>query len=151
MSGFFSVVTTNVMVLTFKLLPITTVDSCLLLSQGLAGVMGDKEALGETTLKDLIKELPFGLCVIADAAYCPTEHSVPVFQGLAKHEPKYDNFNFYASQLRIRIEMAFGIMNMKWGILNHPLGCAITHVKWVVQAIGSLHNYCWNHVVSRVL
>lgn len=113
------------------------------------GVMGDKEALGETTLKELIEELPFGLCVIADAAYCPTEHLVPVYQGLAKHEPKYDNFNFYASQLRIRIEMAFGIMNMKWGILNHPLGCSINNVKWIVQAIGSLHNFCINERLAR--
>jgi DDE superfamily endonuclease len=82
------------------------------------GVMGDKEAMGETSLKEMIEGLPFGVCVIGDAAYCPSEHMVPVYQGLAKQQAKYDNFNYFASQLRIRIEMAFGIMTQKWGILS---------------------------------
>ena len=112
-------------------------------------VMGDKDAVAETSLKDLIEGLPFGICVIGDAAYCPSEHLVPVYQGLAKAEPRYDNFNFYASQLRIRIEMAFGMMNMKWGILNHPINCSIRHVRWLIQAIGSLHNFCINERLER--
>ena len=113
------------------------------------GVMGDKDAIAETSLKDLIENLPFGICVIGDAAYCPSEHLVPVYQGLAKAEPRYDNFNYFASQLRIRIEMAFGMMNMKWGILNHPLSCGIRNLRWLIQAIGSLHNFCINERLER--
>jgi DDE superfamily endonuclease len=108
------------------------------------GVMCDREAIGETSLKELIEGLPFGVCVIGDAAYCPTEHMVPVYAGLAKLNSKYDNFNYYASQLRIRVEMAFGIMNMKWGILGHPISCKVSNIWWLVQGIGCLHNYCIN-------
>jgi DDE superfamily endonuclease len=113
------------------------------------GVMGDKDAVSETSLNDLIEGLPFGICVIGDAAYGPTEHLVPVYQGLAKSESRYDNFNYFVSQLRIRVEMALGMMNMKWGILNHPLGCSIRNLKWLIQAIGSLHNYCINERLER--
>ena len=113
------------------------------------GVMGDKDAVSETSLKDLIEGLPFGICVIGDAAYCPSEHLVPVYQGLAKAEPRYNNFNFLASQCQIRIEMAFGIMNMKWGILNHPLNVSLHNLGWLVQAIGSLHNFCINERLER--
>jgi DDE superfamily endonuclease len=113
------------------------------------GVMGDREAIGETMLKDLIEGLPFGVCVIGDAAYCPTEHMVPVYAGLAKLQRKYDNFNFYASQLRIRVKMAFGIMTMKWGILSHPISCKVLNVRWLMQAIACLHNYCINERLLR--
>jgi hypothetical protein len=34
---------------------------------------------------------------------------------------KHDNFNYFASQCCIQIEMAFGLMVNKWGILNRPL------------------------------
>lgn len=113
------------------------------------GVMGDKDAFGETSLKGLVENLPFGVCIIGDAAYCPSEHLVPVYQGLCKLEPRCDNFNYYASQLRIRIEMAFGMMSMKWGILNHPIGCSLSNLKWLIQAIGSLHNYCIDERLAR--
>lgn len=113
------------------------------------GVMGDKEAVGETSLKELIEGLPYGICIIGDAAYCPTEHLIPVYQGISKLQPKYDNFNYFASQLRIRIEMAFGIMNMKWGILNHPIGCSMRNLRWLIQAIASLHNFCINERLAR--
>ena len=86
--------------------------------------------------------LPIGICVIGDAAYCPSEHLVPVYQGLAQADPRYDNFNYYASQLRIRSKMAFGIMNIKWGILNHPINVSIRNLRWLIQAIGLLHNNC---------
>jgi hypothetical protein len=48
---------------------------------------------------------------------------------------KHDNFNFYASQLRIRIEMAFGLMVKKWGILSRPLTNKLKHLRKMVIAI----------------
>ena len=53
-----------------------------------------------------------------------------------------DNFNFFASQLRIRIEMAFGLMVKKWGILARPLTIKLKNVKRLMIAIARLHNYC---------
>jgi len=90
---------------------------------------------------DLIESLPFGICVIGDSAHEATEHMVPIYQGLEKLEPHKDNFNFYGSQCRIRIEMAFGMMQMKWGMLQRPLLCCLANTKWRVQAIARLHNF----------
>lgn len=108
------------------------------------GVTGDRDAMKQCSLHDLVEGLPRGYCVIGDAAYAPTEHMVPVYQGLDKTNKKYDNFNFYASQLRIRVEMAFGMMQAKWGILQRPLCVSVKNMLWLVQAIARLHNYCIN-------
>jgi DDE superfamily endonuclease len=106
------------------------------------GVTGDREAIKQCSLHKLVESLPPGVCVIGDAAYQATEHMIPVYQGAEKLVPKYDNFNFYASQCRIRIEMAFGMMQGKWGILQRPLTCSMNNMHWLVQAIARLHNYC---------
>jgi hypothetical protein len=74
------------------------------------GVMGDNSAVREVDLISLIDNLPVPFCVIGDAAYQPTEHLVAMYYGADRTRPFCDNFNFYASQLRIRIEMAFGLM-----------------------------------------
>jgi DDE superfamily endonuclease len=108
------------------------------------GVAKDRQAARACGLMDLVSKLPNGTCIIVDAAYEPTENMVPVYQGVDKFNPRYDNFNFYASQLRIRIEMAFGILTNKWGILQRPVGVALKNVKWMVQAIGRLHNFVIN-------
>jgi hypothetical protein len=55
--------------------------------------------------------------------------------------PPYDNFNFLASPLRIRVEMAFGMMQAKWGILQRPLQCKMVNAKDTAQAIARLHNF----------
>jgi len=61
-----------------------------------------------------VEGLPLNYVAVADAAYTPTEKMCALFYGnQAKKEDK-DAFNFYGSQLRIRIEMAFGMMPMKW-------------------------------------
>jgi DDE superfamily endonuclease len=106
------------------------------------GVTGDRDAIKQCSLFDLVESLPKGICVIGDAAYQPTEHMVPVYQGVDKLCVKYDNFNFFASQCRIRVEMAFGMMQSKWGILQRPLSCSLSNMLWLVQAIARLHNFC---------
>ena len=53
-----------------------------------------------------------------------------------------DNANYFISQLRIRIEMAFGMMSMKWGILQRPLGMKLSSVKNLMCCIARLHNFC---------
>jgi hypothetical protein len=55
---------------------------------------------------------------------------------------------FLQSQLRIRIEMAFGIMQMKWAILNRPIGVNMTNVKWLAVAIARLHNFVINERIE---
>ena len=106
--------------------------------------MGDRKALFEVELGQLIEGLPGMYFAIGDCAYTPTEHLLPIFGGEQAKILKHDNFNFFASQLRIRIEMAFGLMVKKWGILQRPLLCDLGHVKHVVCAIARLHNFVIN-------
>jgi hypothetical protein len=62
-------------------------------------------------------------------------------RGDAAKVEKYDNFNFYGSQLRIRIEMAFGLFQQKWGLLQRPLVVRVDKVKHLIQTIARLHNF----------
>jgi hypothetical protein len=106
--------------------------------------MGDKEAINEIELGDMISSLPGLYCAIGDCAYMASEHLVPIFGGAQAMIEKNDNFNFFASQLCIRIEIAFGLMIKKWCILQHPLTNKLGNVKYIVTAIAILHNYCIN-------
>jgi hypothetical protein len=62
--------------------------------------------------------------------------------GANKLQSKYDNFNFFGSQLRIRIEMAFGMMTRKWGIYWRPLLVGLDKIKYIVEVVARLHNFC---------
>ena len=106
------------------------------------GVMGDRDAVKQVKLNDLINSLPGLYCAIADCAYTPSEKMIPVYRGSNANEPRYDNFNFFASQLRIRIEMAFGLMVKKWGILTRPLSIKLKHIKHLAICVARLHNFC---------
>lgn len=111
--------------------------------------MGDRQAVTEVELGDLIGNLPGSFCAIGDCAYTPSNHLVPVYGGASAKIARNDTFNFYASQLRIRIEMAFGLMTKKWGILHRPLQNDLKHLKHLVVAIGRLHNYGINERLAQ--
>jgi DDE superfamily endonuclease len=108
------------------------------------GVTGDREALEECLLHEFIEALPGLFTAIGDCAYKPTEHMAPIYRASDARNRKYDAFNFYASQLRIRIEMAFGLMTKKWGILSRPISIKLKNVKFLITAIAQLHNFCIN-------
>lgn len=113
------------------------------------GVTGDRDAVVECNLFELIESLPGLFTAIGDCAYKPTEHMAPIYHGRDRTRPKYDAFNFYASQLRIRIEMAFGLMVKKWGILSRPISIKLKNVKYLITAIAQLHNFCINERVKE--
>ena len=68
---------------------------------------------------------------------------IPIYRNAEKVQ-RQDNFNFFASQLRIRIEMAFGLMVKKWAILSRPLSLKMRKIKRLMVAIARLHNFCIN-------
>ena len=78
------------------------------------GSMNDKTAIHHCALGRYIEYLPSGYAAIGDAAYEPTEHVSSIFYGVNWSDPLHDNFNYFAWQLHICIEMAFGLMQMKW-------------------------------------
>ena len=57
-----------------------------------------------------------------------------------------DAYNFYHSQLRIRIECTFGILTHRWAILRSaiPVNIRIEKTVALVMALAKLHNYCIN-------
>ena len=59
-------------------------------------------------LMDEIRKLAPGRFLVGDAAYELTEHLLTPFTGSQRLDQGKDAFNFYLSQVRIRIEMAFG-------------------------------------------
>jgi DDE superfamily endonuclease len=99
------------------------------------GVMNDSITIQEVDIGEMIEKLPFGFCVIGDCAYNATEHLIPLFSGADKLKPELDDFNFFGSQLRIRIEMAFGMMQKKWGILWHPLVVSVYNIIFLPTCI----------------
>jgi DDE superfamily endonuclease len=108
------------------------------------GIIGDREAFNTGSLGEMIEALLGLFCAISDCAYTQTEHIVPIFRVEQALLERNDNFNFFASQLRIRIEMAYGLTVMKWAVLQKPLLVKLENVHRLVLAIGILHNFCIN-------
>lgn len=108
------------------------------------GVMADRDAIDQCSLGEKISKLPFPYVSIGDAAYTVSEKLIAIFFGQRRMLVRYDNFNYFASQLRIRIEMAFGLMTSKWGILKEPLRIKVSKIWKLVVAIARLHNFCIN-------
>ena len=101
-----------------------------------------REKINGESLHDLIEKLPNPYVVIADAAYEATEHCVPLFYGVQRHNPDQDNFNYYGSQVRTIIERSFGIMLAKFSILKRPLANTLEVIGLIMVAIARLHNFC---------
>ena len=118
--------------------------NCCFVFMGVAGpgVMGDRDTIQQVELKKLVEALPGLYCAIADCAYSPSEHLVPIYRGSDAALPRNINFNFYASQLRIWIEMEFGLMVIKWAILTCPLSMKVRKLKFLMIGIARLHNFC---------
>ena len=108
------------------------------------GSTNDIVAFRKTSLSQMIQNLPLGKYVIGDNAYACSEHLLTPFSGADRLEPKHDNYNFYLSQVRIRIEMAFGYMTQKWQILRKPLKTKLKNTGKVFLVITRLHNFCIN-------
>jgi hypothetical protein len=106
------------------------------------GKTGDVKAIAKTSVPNWLESLPPGYFVASDCAYNITEHLVAPYSGFTRFLEDNDNFNFYLSQMRIRIEMSFGIMVTKWRILRSPLCVKLSNVPRLINAIARLHNYC---------
>lgn len=88
-----------------------------------------------------------GLTLFGDNAYMNTTFMATPFTragtGQAGTNNTRDDYNFYFSQLRIRIECAFGMLVHRWSMLRNifPSGVPIARVVSTVIAMVKLHNY----------
>ena len=77
------------------------------------------------------------------------EKLLPIYRSEQAARDGYDNYNFYASQLHICIEMAFGLMVKRWSILQRPFTISIHNIKHLICSIIVLHNYCINEQIVQ--
>jgi hypothetical protein len=86
---------------------------------------------------------------VGDDAYSGSEQMLTPFPGSHKWQSLEDTFNFHQSSTRIRIEMAFGRLVQRFGILWRPLNCKLEFVAPVVLACMILHNLCFDNKCSH--
>jgi hypothetical protein len=96
-------------------------------------------ALYKRLEKGLLKS---GLCLFGDNAYINSPFMATPYAG--RTSLWHDSYNFHHSQLRIRIECAFGIFLQRWGILRAAIPNRISVSKTIslVMALAKLHNFC---------
>ena len=87
--------------------------------------MNDNRSYKKSGLDIIINNLPNGFFILGDAAYTLSNNLLIPFVGSNRHDPAKDAYNFYLSQLRIRVEMSFGRLVRKWGILQQTLCCSL--------------------------
>jgi hypothetical protein len=89
----------------------------------------------------VIDSLPLGLYTVAVAAYTLTEKLLIHFIGVDHADPAKDSFNYSLSQLRIRVEMAFGWLVNIFCILSGKIEGRLDRVPPISIACVRLHNY----------
>ena len=94
-----------------------------------------------TALVQAMNSLPEGRYFVGDAAYTLTEKMLIPFTGTGRLEPNQDAFNYYLSQVRIRVEMAFGRLVNKFRILNGKVEGPLSRVADILTACARLHNF----------
>jgi DDE superfamily endonuclease len=99
------------------------------------------KALALTQLKKWIDALPHGYYVLADNAYVISEHLLIPFSGSQQNVPQNSCYNYFLSQLRIRIEQAFGQFSVKWRIIHKPLETSLATSSLILITCARLHNF----------
>jgi len=92
-------------------------------------------------LRQWLQSLPEEYFIIGDNAYQLSNKVLIPFSGSEKHQTYKRTYNFYLSQLRIRIEMAFGRLTTKWRIFRRQLDCSIEKNSQICRVAAKLHNF----------
>jgi hypothetical protein len=82
-----------------------------------------------------------GLYFVGDAAYSLEENLLVTFVGSQKLDQNNDAFNFHLSQMRIRIEMAFGRLVRKFQVLKRKIEVKLGKISQIISACARLHNF----------
>ena len=91
-------------------------------------------------LQKWVDSLPPGFYVVADNAYILSEHMLIPFSGSLRQVPEHSTYNYFLSQLRIRVEQAFGQYSVKWRIICKPLETKLLTSSIVLTTCARLHN-----------
>ena len=113
------------------------------------GGMNDALAFLKWKLNIELENLPLGTYVVGDNAYVNDVHVITPYNLTQIISPDHDTYNFLLSQLRIRIEMAFGLLVNKWRVFKRPLSVKIKNVGKIIHCCMRLHNYCISQRLSE--
>ena len=77
---------------------------------------------------------------VGDNAYVLCDELLIPYSGT--HIPEIERtYNFFLSQMRIRIEMAFGRLTTKWRIFRRDLEFSMRHSSLICRCAAKLHNF----------
>ena len=93
-------------------------------------------------LLDWLEALPPEFYIIGDNAYPLSRRVLIPFSGSEYYDEANRTYNYYLSQMRIRIEMTFGRLTTKWRILRKTLNFANAKNAKIVRVCTKLHNFC---------
>jgi len=106
------------------------------------GGTGDSRAFYGTALSNFIQNIPSGFYLVGNSAYTLSSSLLVPYTGSDKNRKENDVFNFYLSQLRIKIEQAFGLLVNKWRIFKKPIELNLRQIPFLVECCFWLHNFC---------
>ena len=108
------------------------------------GKCPDQKAFERTKLFKIVSNLLLvgQYIVVGDAAYTLTDQVLCPFVGSQRESTNKDAYNYFLSQLRIRIEMTFGLLTNKWRILRTSLSFRMKKSVAILSACARLHNFC---------
>ena len=94
-------------------------------------------------LHEWLQQLPDSYFLIGDNAYTLQRNLLIPFDGKQREQPNNRTYNFYLSQQRIRIEMAFGLLCTKWRIFHSNLDSkfGLEFQCKIIETASRLHNY----------
>jgi DDE superfamily endonuclease len=92
-------------------------------------------------LRQWMDDLPGNYFLIDDNAFTLSNKMLVPFSGAQRSHQYKDVYNYYLSQLRIRIEMAFGLLTTKWRIFRKPLDVSLVKATKIIQVCMILHNF----------
>ena len=106
------------------------------------GKSSDQAAIEQKTTATALEDLLFQSHLVGDAAYTLTDKCLTPFTGSQRLNPSKDTYNLFLSQVRIRIEMAFGLLTTKLQMLKKTLTAFLQVSVKVLEVISRLHNFC---------
>ena len=89
-----------------------------------------------------LDDLPDKYFIGGDNAYPLSRKLLIPFNGAEANNEHHRTYNFYLSQLRVRIEMAFGLLTTKWRILRTTLRRSCANNTKMILLCMKLHNFC---------
>jgi hypothetical protein len=121
-------------------------------SSSCPGGMGDSIAylkwklstVNESICEHILREEKRTIYLLGDNAYTNSNVLLTPFPKPKITSVAHDSYNFHLSQLRIHVEMAFGLLVNKWRLFKQPLQVRMSSSGQLIHTAFRLHNYCIN-------